>query len=229
MSALTPYAQHLHQDDFYVPDADIPNRTLPDARVFPDWDCVEALNIDRFAQTLMAFRHSGTIEGVKSIQDQQPAGSHISYDSPKIEAKAAHIREEIERLQRPLKILLVDGFLLYGKSVEQLRPLFNLKLFLPAPFEVVKSRREARGYVTIEGHWVDPEGYVDYVVWPAYKEEHSFLFRNGDVKDDNIDKEVSQKLDIKVCEHALDSIDSTCEWALECIRKTIQQLENNKS
>ena len=35
--------------------------------------------------------------------------------------------------------------------------LFDIKLFFHAPFDTLKSRREARkGYTTAEGFWVDP-------------------------------------------------------------------------
>lgn len=45
------------------------------------------------------------------------------------------------------------------------------------------ARREARdGYVTLEGFWADPPGYVDKVVWPNYAASHAWLFEDGDVE-----------------------------------------------
>ncbi|KJK65377.1 NRK1 like protein [Aspergillus parasiticus SU-1] len=89
-----------------------------------------------------------------------------------------------------------------------LRPVhenIDVHLFLPAPYDMVKSRREGRsGYVTsgpapeptslpqrssvsdevdLEGEddrppqnfWTDPPGYVDDIVWPRYVQDHAWL------------------------------------------------------
>lgn len=59
----------------------------------------------------------------------------------------------------------------------------DLKLFVRASYAKAKARREARdGYVTIEGFWTDPPGYVDKIVWPNYVEEHAWMFEGGDVE-----------------------------------------------
>lgn len=64
-----------------------------------------------------------------------------------------------------------------------IQPYIDLKLFLRTSYARAKARREARtGYVTLEGFWEDPPGYVDKVVWPNYVEEHAYLFENGDVE-----------------------------------------------
>src|SRR4051794_32753021 len=60
------------------------------------------------------------------------------------------------------KICILDGFLLYTPTLASLQPLIDIKLFLRTSHALAKARREARsGYVTLEGFWEDPPGYVD--------------------------------------------------------------------
>ncbi len=73
---------------------------------------------------------------------------------------------------------IVDGFLL-----ESVTHLCHLTIFMHAPYETLKQRRDARtGYTTIEGSfaieylkgfWVDPEGYFEHVVYPEYLKNNS--------------------------------------------------------
>lgn len=87
-------------------------------------------------------------------------------------------------LHSPLRLCLLDGFLLYSPSMAPLlNPCLDLKLFVRASYARTKARREARpGYVTIEGFWQDPPGYVDSVVWPNYLVHHAWMFDGGDVE-----------------------------------------------
>lgn len=110
------------------------------------------------------------------------------------------------------RLVVLDGFLLYSESVSSLRGTLDVSLFLRTDYATAKARREARGgYVTRldhnpavndsvdnneeggrgssgdssenkTGHWMDPPGYVDRVVWPNYVRDHAFLFQNGDVE-----------------------------------------------
>lgn len=64
-----------------------------------------------------------------------------------------------------------------------IQPHLDIKIFLRASYAQAKARREARdGYVTLEGFWADPPGYVDKIVWPNYVAEHSWMFQDGDVE-----------------------------------------------
>ncbi|KAJ5779321.1 Phosphoribulokinase/uridine kinase [Penicillium paradoxum] len=92
-----------------------------------------------------------------------------------------------------------------GHVLRSVHEAIQLHLFLPAGYGVVKERREGRsGYVTVgpapepvegerdgvhesvvdlegeddrppQNFWVDPPGYVDYVVWPRYVRDHAWL------------------------------------------------------
>ena len=100
---------------------------------------------------------------------------------------------------RSRTLVIVDGFLLLGTSVPTLRASFDIRLLLRATYAKAKARRERRsGYVTLEGFWEDPPGYVDNVVWPGYVEEHAFLFTGGDVEGE-VDEGVARGLGVDVC------------------------------
>lgn len=58
-----------------------------------------------------------------------------------------------------------------------------MKFFLTVSRARAMARREARdGYVTLEGFWADPPGYVEKIVWPNYAASHAWLFEDGDVE-----------------------------------------------
>ena len=109
--------------------------------------------------------------------------------------------------KRERTLAFLEGILLYAPEADKghvLRPVndnIDVRLFLPAAYEDVKVRREARsGYVTSgpaqelplpqrnsasdgsgegeEGQqtfWEDPPGYVDDIVWPHYVRDHAWL------------------------------------------------------
>ncbi|KAG8419386.1 ribosylnicotinamide kinase [Metarhizium acridum] len=88
----------------------------------------------------------------------------------------------------------------------------DLKLFVRASYAKVKARREARdGYVTIEGFWADPPGYVDKIVWPNYVEEHAWMFDGGDVEG-TFKADVLESQGIKVPKEA--PVDADLEYVL---------------
>jgi nicotinamide/nicotinate riboside kinase len=125
--------------------------------------------------------------------------------------------------QSPAQVVVVDGFLLFGRSVSQVRSAFDLRLLLRARYTDAKVRRERRsGYVTLEGFWEDPPGYVDDVVWPGYIEEHAFLFKSGDV-DGEVDQRVAEELGIHICPGQGDmDMPEMLEWVLRQLRETLK-------
>ena len=47
--------------------------------------------------------------------------------------------------------------------------------------------------VTAESFWVDPPGYFDNIVWPAYTKAHASFFTNADVQDGTLSDEARAK------------------------------------
>lgn len=187
----------IHEDDFYKPDSQIPlNKGLQ------DWDCAEALDLQRFAKVLQRLERGqldGGLEGLVTQGNYEADGVHGVQAIG--EGLLDQLRKEVEAWPFALKrrkIVIVDGFLLFGKSVRgQLVPphsdasstlkprqdIFHIRILLRASYQDAKSRRQARnGYVTLEGFWQDPPAYFDDIVWPNFVEEHSHLFDHGDVE-----------------------------------------------
>lgn len=86
--------------------------------------------------------------------------------------------------ESPLRMCVLDGFLLYSPpKFDKIMSLIDIKLFLQVSRAKATQRREARdGYVTLEGFWKDPPGYVDKIVWPNYVEAHKWMFVDGNVE-----------------------------------------------
>jgi len=95
-------------------------------------------------------------------------------------------------------------------------------------YKKAKARREARsGYVTLEGFWEDPPGYVDKIVWPNYVKDHRFLFLDGDVEG---------AFDKATCEDmAIEAMPSTAEedmtkclvWACETLEARLKSYKSS--
>lgn len=81
------------------------------------------------------------------------------------------------------RVCILDGFLLYTPELRPVHSLLDVRLFLLVSYAKAKQRREARdGYVTLDGFWKDPPGYVDHIVWPNYVKAHGWLFEDGNVE-----------------------------------------------
>lgn len=94
-----------------------------------------------------------------------------------------------------VRMCLLDGFLLYSPpKFSRVMSLIDIKFFLQVSRAKATHRREARdGYVTLEGFWKDPPGYVDKIVWPNYVEAHKWMFEDEDVESGKLSWEVLQK------------------------------------
>ena len=117
---------------------------------------------------------------------------------------------------RRRRVVLVDGFLLFGESVrEQLGRFFDVKILLRARFGDAKARRESRnGYVTLEGFWQDPPRYFEDVVWPGFVAEHGFLFERGDVEGEP----GGRAREVKVAKLDM-GLEEMLEWVLGEVRR----------
>ena len=210
LKRILPNATILHEDDFYLPDSQIPYRSVPKRDTatgsilrtptggvvtveIQDWDCVEALNIMALRDTLLYIKEHGDLPKVNSIQGQNPVGPGGEIDSAILDQLRTDIIQTSPTIRERI-VIIVDGFMLFTRSTEELLPLFDLRLLLHIKFSEAKKRREGRkGYATLESFWEDPPFYVDDVVWPNYVEQHAFLFENGDV-DGKLDKAICEEL-----------------------------------
>ncbi|OAK98046.1 P-loop containing nucleoside triphosphate hydrolase protein [Phaeosphaeriaceae sp. SRC1lsM3a] len=211
----------LHLDDFYLTDAEIPVRNG-----VQDWDCLESLNLPQLHDALQHIKQHGTSpQWLESKEDQNSVGEH-GVSSEVVE----RLRHEVamwfdgNEAWRDRRICVVDGFLLFSEDMKDIRALFDVKLFLRTSYETAKQRREARtGYVTIEGFWEDPPGYVDQVVWPNYVQDHKFLFEQGDVKQD-LHESVCKEVGIHgMPREAEENMEKCLAWAIEVLDGAIRR------
>ena len=148
----------------------IPYTTTRTGETIQDWDTLEAIDVRSLARTLAYVRENGVLPPrLRSIQDLNEASeSGVSRE------EIGGLKEEVRgRLSaggqgkgKGKTVVFMEGFLLYapepeGKAKEGLRAVheeINLRLFLPAPYDLVKTRRESRtGYVTQGPAPIPPE------------------------------------------------------------------------
>ncbi|CZT24382.1 related to M.pneumoniae uridine kinase udk [Ramularia collo-cygni] len=202
----------LHLDDFYKTDAEIPITSTG----IQDWDCLESIDLLSFKQTLeYIHQHGEPPRSLTSKEDKNSVGE-VAVDKILLEDLKWKASKWMFADAPPMAI--IDGFLLFSEEMEEIRDLFDVKLFLRAEYNVMKTRREARsGYVTLEGFWEDPPGYVDAVVWPNYVKDHAFLFKDGDVEGE-IDGEVLGRLGIEAMpDHARGDMTACLQWAYDVL------------
>jgi nicotinamide/nicotinate riboside kinase len=205
----------LHLDDFYLTDASIP---VTDDGI-QDWDCIGSLNLPQLKNALQHIKeHGKSPEWLVSQEDQNSVGEHGVPES-----EIAKLRDEVGKLWEGRRICVVDGFLLFSEKMRDVRELFDVRLFLRTSYETAKRRREARsGYVTLEGFWQDPPGYVDKIVWPNYVKDHKFLFKGGDV-DGELDEAVCEKVEIQVMPREAEGDMTRClRWAAGVLEGVIK-------
>jgi nicotinamide/nicotinate riboside kinase len=210
----------LHLDDFYLTDAEIPVRNG-----IQDWDCLESLNLPQLQDALQHIKEHGTSPSwLESKEDQNSVGEH------------GVNQLDLERLRETVgewfagnpqwdgrRICVVDGFLLFSEEMKDIRALFDVKLFLRTSYGTAKKRREARnGYVTLEGFWEDPPGYVDKVVWPNYVQDHKFLFEDSDVEKE-LKEDVCRNVGINGMPRRAEGDMTVClEWAVGVLEHAIK-------
>lgn len=212
----------LHEDDFYKTDAEIPINEA--AGGVADWDCLEAINLPAFEEALGYIKANGTPpRDLKSKEDKNSVGD-VSLDKKVIDD--LQWRAGRWMFQDVPPIAIIDGFLLYSEDMKAIRDLFDVKLFLRTDYKTAKSRREARsGYVTLEGFWEDPPGYVDNVVWPNYVKDHAFLFENGDVEGE-LKREELDRLDIHpMPREAQGNMTACVQWAFDVLERSMTPMD----
>lgn len=215
----------LHLDDFYLSDSEIP---IKDG--IQDWDCVESLNLEDLRRALSYIKTHGTAPpDLVSKEDSNAVGEH-GVPEAVLETWRKGIQETVKASEWDRPIAIVDGFLLFSESMAEIRKLFDVKLFLRAPYDAVKTRREARsGYVTLEGFWEDPPGYVDRIVWPNYVKDHAFLFEAGDVHGE-LDQDVCRDIGIYGMPRVAEENMSHCfVWAAKILENIMREYKQSSS
>lgn len=219
--SLTITCTILHQDDFYLPESQVPlypvrdlakSEDDPDAYLpQADWDCPEAIDFRALKRVLLRFRsrecdadksHARILkdEGVDAKEQTNSVGPELERVRGLVVERcremvrgvlAARLRNEVPRIH----LLFIEGFLLYHPepepepanttpdSLPTLTSLFDLKILLHTTLALALERRKKRqDYVTLEGWFEDPPGYLENVVWPHYLQYHQHLFVDGDVE-----------------------------------------------
>ncbi|KEQ83477.1 P-loop containing nucleoside triphosphate hydrolase protein [Aureobasidium pullulans] len=206
---ILPNAFILHEDDFYKTDQEIP----VNKDGVQDWDCLESLDLEALEKALDFIKtHGQSPPDLESKEDKNAVG-----ESGVDKQRVAELKDQAHKnsgATTEVPIFIIDGFLLFSQEMQHIRDLFDVKLFLRANHKTVKQRREARsGYVTLEGFWEDPPGYVDSVVWANYAKDHAFLFEDGDVEG-KLKEELCQRLGIDTAPQAVQSSMTACvDWA----------------
>ncbi|KAF2803988.1 P-loop containing nucleoside triphosphate hydrolase protein [Mytilinidion resinicola] len=214
---ILPQSFILHLDDFYRIDSEIPVR-----EGVQDWDCIESLDLAGFRDALSYIKKHGSCPPtLVSKEDQNAVGQH-GVDPAYIEELKQRVQALVTDKSWNLPIAIIDGFLLFSNEMSDIRDLFDVRLFLRTSYRTAKARREARtGYVTLEGFWEDPPGYVDQIVWPNYVKDHSFLFQQGDVEGE-LDEDVCKRADIHGMPREAEASMKHClEWALQNIERAM--------
>ena len=204
LARIYPPTSILHADDFYYTDSQIPVHNS-----VQDWDCAEAIDVEKLVRALKRLKAGedvqATLDGVASTEIPEIEGAESAVD----EAVIDRLRQEVTAWDADLHrkrqgwerrpLVIIDGFLLLGDSVPEVRDQLDIKVLLRSKYEDSKQRREARSgyYVTHEGYWEDPPGYFDQIVWPNFVKYHSFLFDGGDVQG-QVDLGVADRLGIDV-------------------------------
>lgn len=145
----------------------IPYTTLPSGKQIQDWDTVAAIDTSFLAQSLSYVAEHGCLPPrLRSKEDQNEKGESGVADETVSELKELVSRKLAGSGMLRSSIVFMEGFLLYApptsavtedrKEEDKEHPLrkvhaqIHLPLFLPAPYTLVKMRREGRsGYVTI--------------------------------------------------------------------------------
>ncbi|CZR52817.1 related to M.pneumoniae uridine kinase udk [Phialocephala subalpina] len=220
----------LHEDDFYRAEVELPKKND-----LLDWDCAESLNIPDIAKALEHIRQNGTFPpDLDSKEDQNSVGecpvSNVAIDNLKARVKTWTTFGNpgfgiLENSPKAIRLCVFDGFLLYSKSMATVQPAMDIKLFLRVSYAKAKARREARsGYITLEGFWEDPPGYVDKIVWPNYVEDHKWMFKGEDVEGD-FKEDLLKEWNIKCQQGGLDvDMETTLTWAVETLMEQLPLL-----
>jgi nicotinamide/nicotinate riboside kinase len=140
-------------------------------------------------------------------------------------------------VRRKTRLCILDGFLLFSPPphpLSRVTSLLDIKLFLQVSREKALQRREARdGYVTLEGFWKDPPGYVEKIVWPNYAAAHRWMFVEGAVEGGRLDEAVLRREGIRAMMMDADGdrgkeedaeFGEMLEWAVQVVMEELERI-----
>lgn len=170
---LLPRAQIVRQDAFYLPEAELPRHPVFET----NWDIPESFRNSDIVAEIVRLRAEAGSWARQRVDD--PTLNVDSGRDSAIETAAAKLRQShgifLERMQEH-DWIIVEGICLYSPR-SGIADHLDVRIFLTAHEKVLRQRREARsGYQTADGFvFVDPPGYWEGLVWPAYLETNAFL------------------------------------------------------
>ena len=176
LGTIFPDSSIIHEDDFYLPDNQIPyNEEIHEY----DWDCPGAINFENLTEVVKKLKLDEAFDRQKYMHLET---TNISNQIDKHFCVSPDIHNKLRTLAQETffdrKVYLIDGFLMFGSK--QLVDLMDIKLFFRTDYETLKRRRQARKYNVDAGVWTDPPGYFTKCVWPQYYHYHKGIFCDGD-------------------------------------------------
>lgn len=114
----------LHEDDFYWPDTQIPVKNG-----VQDWDCLESLDLSKLRDTLTHIKQNGVLPSDFASKEDQNSVGLCDVDGLLVEALRKRATELV-KVGDPVRVAIIDGFLLYSKVMPQIWELLDARLFL---------------------------------------------------------------------------------------------------
>ena len=142
-----------------------------------------------------------------------------------------------------LRICVLDGFLLFAdpqqattdadantdtQRLRAISDLMDLRLFLQCSrAQTIERRTKRTGYVTLEGFWEDPPGYVEDVVWVNYVRDHGWMLRDGE--SGRVDEEKARREGVVVVPgEGTWGMRQLLEWSTERLRRSLEDREGKE-
>lgn len=130
-----------------------------------DWDTIGAIDVDFLSSALAYVRDHGTLPPRLRSKEDQNEAKDPGVAAELIQSITKEVKDRLNQSSLlkddgngEVTIAFLEGFLLFappaaenpGHVLRHVHDNIHLHIFLPAPYDIVKSRREARsGYVTI--------------------------------------------------------------------------------
>jgi nicotinamide/nicotinate riboside kinase len=194
---------------------------IPTVNGYLDCDGPDAIDYARMANILDHMRgHIGLPpEDFKSWQDEvfpgQEEKSLLTVPKEVVDNLRDQVFTEENLNLKSIKLVLVDGFLLYQNPA--VRERHDVKLFFRLSHKIAKERRFTRqgyGSESNPDEFWKTENYVEKMAWRSYMEQHAFIFERGGV-DGGVDEVACERAGIKVQPGLNPPIMESLVWSLQ--------------